>query len=163
MSLYEKMNELFVKKLNELEQEEVENAIKNLKGLNVLKCEIKLVNEKLYELIENCIQTKDIVVTVDINGEDDISANYYYKGKKIKAITEDKEIAGAKISMYDLLTLAKYQDNNIVKLPSILYGCTLHQCKSCDEADLDELHSIMSCETSCYDCDFYEENEIGTK
>ena len=163
MSLYEKMNELFVKKLNELEQEEVENAIKNLKGLNVLKCEIKLVNEKLYELIENCIQTKDIVVTVDINGEDDISANYYYKGKKIKAITEDKEIAGMKISMYDLLTLAKYQDNNLVKLPCTLYGCTLHQCKSCDETDLDELHSIMSCETSCYECDFYEENEIGTK
>ena len=109
----EKINELFIKKLNELEQEEVENAIKNLKGLNVLKCEIKLVNEKLYELIENCIQTKDIVVTVDINGEDDISANYYYKGKKIKAITEDKEFAGTKISMYDLLTLAKYQDNNV--------------------------------------------------
>ena len=159
----EKINELFIKKLNELEQEEVENAIKNLKGLNVLKCEIKLVNEKLYELIENCIQTKDIVITVDINGEDDISANYYYKGKKIKAVTEDKEIAGTKISMYDLLTLAKYQDNNIVKLPSIIYHCRFHQCKSCDEADLDELHSIMSCETSCYDCDFYEENEIGTK
>ena len=70
-------NELFVKKLNELEKKEVENAIKNLKGLNVLKCEIKLVNEKLYDLIENCIGTKDIVVTVDINGEDDISANYY--------------------------------------------------------------------------------------
>ena len=65
--------------------------------------------------------------------------------------------------MYDLLTLAKYQDNNVVKLPCTLYGCTLHQCKSCDETDLDELHSIMSCETSCYDCDFYEENEIGTK
>ena len=28
----EKINELFIKKLNELEQEEVENAIKNLKG-----------------------------------------------------------------------------------------------------------------------------------
>ena len=159
----EKINELFIKKLNELMLDEVENAIKNLKGLNVLKCEIKLVNEKLYDLIENCIGTKDIVITVDINGEDDISANYYYKGKKIKAITEDKEFAGRKISMYDLLTLAKYQDNNIVKLPSILYGCTLHQCKSCDKADLDELHSIMSCETSCYECDFYEENEIGTK
>ena len=159
----EKINELFIKKLNELEQKEVENAIKNLKGLNVLKCEIKLVNEKLYDLIENSIGTKDIVVTVDVNGEDDISANYYYKGKKIKAITEDKEIAGRKISMYDLLTLAKYQDNNLVKLPSTLYGCTLHQCKSCDSLDLDELHSIMSCETSCYECDFYEENEIGTK
>ena len=163
MSLYKKMNELFVKKLNELEKEEVENAIKNLKGLNVLKCEIKLVNEKLYDLIENCIQTKDIVVTVDINGEDDISANYYYKGKKIKAITEDKEFAGRKISMYDLLTLAKYQDNNLVKLPSTLYGCTLHQCKSCDSLDLDELNSIMACEHSCLDCDYYEENEIGTK
>ena len=159
----EKINELFVKKLNELEQKEVENAIKNLKGLNVLKCEIKLVNEKLYDLIENCIGTKDIVITVDINGEDDISANYYYKGKKIKAITEDKEFAGRKISMYDLLTLAKYQDNNLIKLPSTLYGCTLHQCKSCDKADLDELHSIMSCETSCYECDFYDENEIGMK
>ena len=157
----EKINELFVKKLNELEQKEVENAIKNLKGLNVLKCEIKLVNEKLYELIENCIQTKDIVITVDINGEDDISANYYYKGKKIKAITEDKEFAGKKISMYDLLTLAKYQDNNIVKLPCTLYGCTLHKCKSCDYTDLDELHSIMACEHSCLDCDYYEENEIG--
>ena len=163
MSLYEKMNELFIKKLNELEQEEVENAIKNLKGLNVLKCEIKLVNEKLYDLIENCIQTKDIVITVDINGEDDISANYYYKGKKIKAITEDKEFAGTKISMYDLLTLAKYQDTNLIKLPSTLYGCTLHHCKSCDKDDLDELHSIMSCETSCYECDFYEENEISMK
>ena len=159
----EKINELFVKKLNELEQKEVENAIKNLKGLNVLKCEIKLVNEKLYELIENSIGTKDIVITVNINGEDDISANYYYKGKKIKAITEDKEFAGRKISMYDLLTLAKYQDNNLVKLPSILYGCTLHQCKSCDKIDLDELNSIMACEHSCLDCDYYEENEIGTK
>ena len=159
----EKINELFIKKLNELMLDEVENAIKNLKGLNVLKCEIKLVNEKLYDLIENCIGTKNIVVTVDINGEDDISANYYYKGKKIKAITEDKEFAGRKISMYDLLTLAKYQDSNLVKLPSILYGCTLHQCKSCDKDDLDELHSIMSCEHSCLDCDYYEENEIGTK
>ena len=159
----EKINELFVKKLNELEKKEVENAIKNLKGLNVLKCEIKLVNEKLYDLIENCIQTKYIVVTVDINGEDDISANYYYKGKKIKAITEDKELAGKKISMYDLLILAKYQDNNLVKLPCTLYGCTLHQCKSCDEMDLSELNSIMSCETTCHECDFYEENEIGTK
>ena len=159
----EKINELFIKKLNELEQEEVENAIKNLKGLNVLKCEIKLVNEKLYDLIENCIGTKDIVITVDINGEDDISANYYYKGKKIKAITEDKEIAGTKISMYDLLTLAKYQDSNIVKLPSILYGCTLHQCKSCDKDDLDELNSIMACEHSCLDCDYYDEYEIGMK
>ena len=163
MSLYEKMNELFVKKLNELEQEEVENAIKNLKGLNVLKCEIKLVNEKLYDLIENCIGTKDIVITVDINGEDDISANYYYKGKKIKAITEDKEFAGRKISMYDLLTRAKYQDNNLVKLPSTLYGCTLHQCKSCDKIDLDELNSIMACEHSCLDCNYYEENEINLK
>ena len=159
----EKINELFVKKLNELEEEEIKSAIEKLKGCNVLKCEIKLVNEKLYELIENSIGTKDIVITVDINGEDDISANYYYKGKKIKAVTEDKELAGTKISMYDLLTLAKYQDNNLVKLPSTLYGCTLHQCKSCDEADLDELHSIMSCETSCYECDFYDENEIGTK
>ena len=159
----EKINELFIKKLNELEKEEVENAIKNLKGLNVLKCEIKLVNEKLYDLIENCIGTKDIVVTVDINGEDDISANYYYKGKKIKAVTEDKEFAGRKISMYDLLTLAKYQDNNIVKLPCTLYGCTLHQCKSCDKDDLDELNSIMACEHSCLDCDYYEENEIGLK
>ena len=159
----EKINELFVKKLNELMLDEVENAIKNLKGLNVLKCEIKLVNEKLYDLIENCIQTKDIVVTVDINGEDDISANYYYKGKKIKAVTEDKKFSGAKISMYDLLTLAKYQDSNIVKLPSIIYHCRFHQCKSCDKEDLDELHSIMSCETTCYNCDFYEENEIGTK
>ena len=159
----EKINELFIKKLNELEQEEVENAIKNLKGLNVLKCEIKLVNEKLYDLIENCIGTKDIVVTVDINGEDDISANYYYKGKKIKAVTEDKKFSGAKISMYDLLTLAKYQDNNIVKLPSILYECTLHQCKSCDKDDLDELNSIMACEHSCLDCDYYDEYEINLK
>ena len=161
MSLYEKINELFIKKLNELEKKEVENAIKNLKGLNVLKCEIKLVNEKLYELIENSIGTKDIVITVDINGEDDISANYYYKGKKIKAVTENKEIAGTKISIYDLLTLAKYQDNNLIKLPSILYGCTLHQCKSCDDTDLSELNSIMACEHSCLDCDYYEENEIG--
>ena len=163
MSLYKKMNELFVKKLNELEKEEVENAIKNLKGLNVLKCEIKLVNEKLYDLIENCIQTKDIVVTVDINGEDDISANYYYKGKKIKAITEDKKCSEKKISMYDLLTLAKYQDNNLVKLPSTLYGCTLHKCKSCDKDDLDELNSIMACEHSCLDCDYYDEYEINLK
>ena len=163
MSLYEKMNELFVKKLNELEKEEVENAIKNLKGLNVLKCEIKLVNEKLYELIENSIGTKDIVITVDINGEDDISANYYYKGKKIKAITEDKEFAGRKISMYDLLTLATYQDNNIVKLPCTVYECQLHQCKDCCKEELDELNSIMACEHSCLDCDYYEENEIGTK
>ena len=159
----EKINELFIKKLNELEKKEVENAIKNLKGLNVLKCEIKLVNEKLYDLIENCIGTKDIVITVDINGEDDISANYYYKGKKIKAITEDKEIAGTKISMYDLLTLAKYQDNNLVKLPSTLYGCTLHKCKSCDKDDLDELNSIMACEHSCLDCDYYDEYEINLK
>ena len=33
----------------------------------------------------------------------------------------------------------------------------------CDKDDLDELHSIMSCETTCYNCGFYEENEIGTK
>ena len=65
--------------------------------------------------------------------------------------------------MYDLLTLAKYQDNNLIKLPSILYGCTLHKCKSCDKDDLDELNSIMACEHSCLDCDYYEENEIGTK
>lgn len=159
----EKINELFIKKLNELEEEEIKSAIEKLKGCNVLKCEIKLVNEKLYSLIENSIGTKDIVITVDIKGEDDIKANYYYKGKKIKAITEDKKISGTKISMYDLLTLAKYQDSNIVKLPCTVYECGLHQCKSCNEADLDELHSIMSCETSCYDCDFYEENEIGMK
>ena len=65
--------------------------------------------------------------------------------------------------MYDLLTLAKHQDNNLVKLPSTLYGCTVHHCKSCDKGNLDELHSIMRCEHSCLDCDYYEENEIGTK
>ena len=88
---------------------------------------------------------------------------YFYKGKKIVAVSEDEDVAGTKISIYDLLTLAKYQDNNLIKLPSILYECTLHQCKSCDEMDLSELNSIMSCETSCYECDFYEETEIGTK
>ena len=157
----EKINELFIKKLNELEEEEIKSAIEKLKGCNVLKCEIKLVNEKLYSLIENCIGTKNIVITVNINGEDDIKANYYYKGKKIKAITDNEEVAGAKISMYDLLTLAKYQDSNIVKLPSIIYHCRFHKCKSCDKDDLDELNSIMACEHSCLDCDYYEENEIG--
>ena len=157
----EKINELFIKKLNELEQEEVENAIKNLKGLNVLKCEIKLVNEKLYSLIENCIGTKDFVITATLSGDGSLNINYFYKGKKIVAVSEDEDVAGTKISIYDLLTLAKYQDNNLVKLPSTLYGCTLHQCKDCYKEELDELNSIMACEHSCLDCDYYEENEIG--
>ena len=159
----EKINELFMKKLNELEEEEIKSAIEKLKGCNVLKAEIKLVNEKLYSLIENSIGTKDIVITVDINGEDDIKANYYYKGKKIKAITDDKKISGTKLSMCDLLTLAKYQDSNIVKLPCTIYHCNLHQCKGCDKEDLSELNSIMACEDVCDECDYYEENEIGLK
>ena len=160
----EKINELFVKKLNELILDEVNEVKEQLKNMNILTVEIKITNKKTYELINNTIGNSDnFVITATLSGDGSLNVNYFYKGKKIVAVSEDKDVAGTKISMYDLLTLAKYQDNNLVKLPSTLYGCTLHKCKSCDDTDLDELHSIMGCETTCYNCDFYEENEIGTK
>ena len=158
----EKINELFVKKLNELILDEVNEVKEQLKNMNILTVEIKITNKKTYELINNTIGNSDnFVITATLSGDGSLNVNYFYKGKKIVAVSEDKDIVGAKISMYDLLTLAKYQDNNLVKLPSTLYGCTLHKCKSCDDTDLDELNSIMACEHSCLDCDYYEENEIG--
>ena len=159
----EKMNELFIKKLNELILDEVNEVKEQLKNMNILTVEIKLVNEKLYSLIENCIGTKDFVITATLSGDGSLNVNYFYKGKKIVAVSEDEDVVGTKISIYDLLTLAKYQDNNLVKLPSTLYGCTLHKCKSCDKDDLDELNSIMSCEDVCDECDYYDEYEIGIK
>ena len=160
----EKINELFVRKLNELILDEVNEVKEQLKNMNILTVEIKITNKKTYELINNIIGNSDnFVITATLSGDGSLNVNYFYKGKKIVAVSEDEDIVNTKISMYDLLTLAKYQNNNIVKLPCTLYGCTLHQCKSCDETDLSELNYIMSCEISCYECDFYEENEIGMK
>ena len=160
----EKINELFIKKLNELILDEVNEVKEQLKNMNILTVEIKITNKKTYELINNTIVNSDnFVITATLSSDGSLNVNYFYKGKKIVAVSEDEDVAGTKISIYDLLTLAKYQDNNLIKLPSILYGCTLHKCKSCDKADLDELNSIMACEHSCLDCDYYEENEIGTK
>ena len=160
----EKINEFFIKKLNELILNEVNEIKKQLKNMNILTVEIKITNKKTYELINNTIGNSDnFVITATLSGDGSLNVNYFYKGKKIVAVSEDEDVVGTKISMYDLLTLAKYQDNNLVKLPCTLYGCTLHQCKSCDKDDLDELNSIMACEHSCLDCDYYDEYEIGTK
>ena len=160
----EKINELFVRKLNELILDEVNEVKEQLKNMNILTVEIKITNKKTYELINNIIGNSDnFVITATLSGDGSLNVNYFYKGKKIVAVSEDEDVAGTKISMYDLLTLAKYQNNNIVKLPCTVYECQLHQCKDCCKEELDELNSIMACEHSCLDCDYYEENEIGTK
>ena len=160
----EKINELFIKKLNELILDEVNEVKEQLKNMNILTVEIKITNKKTYELINNTIGNSDnFVITATLSGDGSLNVNYFYKGKKIVAVSEDEDVAGTKISMYDLLTLAKYQNNNIVKLPCTVYECQLHQCKDCCKEELDELNSIMACEHSCLDCDYYEENEIGTK
>ena len=158
----EKINELFIKKLNELILDEVNEVKEQLKNMNILTVEIKITNKKTYELINNTIGNSDnFVITATLSGDGSLNVNYFYKGKKIVAVSEDEDVAGTKISMYDLLTLAKYQNNNIVKLPCTVYECQLHQCKDCCKEELDELNSIMACEHSCLDCDYYEENEIG--
>ena len=158
----EKNNELFVRKLNELILDEVNEVKEQLKNMNILTVEIKITNKKTYELINNIIGNSDnFVITATLSGDGSLNVNYFYKGKKIVAVSEDEDAAGTKISMYDLLTLAKYQNNNIVKLPCTVYECQLHQCKDCCKEELDELNSIMACEHSCLDCDYYEENEIG--
>lgn len=158
----EKINELFVRKLNELILDEVNEVKEQLKNMNILTVEIKITNKKTYELINNIIGNSDnFVITATLSGDGSLNVNYFYKGKKIVAVSEDEDVAGTKISMYDLLTLAKYQNNNIVKLPCTVYECQLHQCKDCCKEELDELNSIMACEHSCLDCDYYEENEIG--
>ena len=158
----EKNNELFVRKLNELILDEVNEVKEQLKNMNILTVEIKITNKKTYELINNTIGNSDnFVITATLSGDGSLNVNYFYKGKKIVAVSEDEDVAGTKISMYDLLTLAKYQNNNIVKLPCTVYECQLHQCKDCCKEELDELNSIMACEHSCLDCDYYEENEIG--
>lgn len=158
----EKINELFVRKLNELILDEVNEVKEQLKNMNILTVEIKITNKKTYELINNIIGNSDnFVITATLSGDGSLNVNYFYKGKKIVVVSEDEDVTGTKISMYDLLTLAKYQNNNIVKLPCTVYECQLHQCKDCCKEELDELNSIMACEHSCLDCDYYEENEIG--
>ena len=143
----EKINELFVKKLNELILDEVNEVKEQLKNMNILTVEIKITNKKTYELINNTIgNSNNFVITATLSGDGSLNVNYFYKGKKIVAVTEDKNIVNTKISMCDLLTLAKYQDNNIVKLPCTVYECQLHQCKDCCKEELDELNSIMACE-----------------
>ena len=116
----EKINELFVKKLNELILDEVNEVKEQLKNMNILTVEIKITNKKTYELINNTIGNSDnFVITATLSGDGSLNVNYFYKGKKIVAVSEDENVAGTKISMYDLLTLAKYQDNNLVGIKSL--------------------------------------------
>lgn len=161
MNKNKEVNELFAKKLEELIMEEVEGVIEKLKGLNILDATVKLTSDKLYDLIKrNADGSDDFILTADLNSYSEIKVSYYYKNKKIQAVTTE-ESKDKKIDLLTLLQLCCLQDTNMPVVEFELYECKLHNIQSCDKDDLDELNSILSCEQPCEECDYYKHEEVN--
>ena len=161
MNKNKEFNELFAKRIEELIIEEVEGVVEKLKGLNILNATVKLTSDELYELIKrNVDNSDDFVLTVDINGDNEIKVNYYYKNKKIQAVTNEKS-EDKKIDVLTLLKLCALQDTNMPVTEFEIYECELHWVHGCNKDDLDELNSILSCKQPCEECDYYKHKEIN--
>lgn len=161
MNKNKEVNEVFAKKIEELIIKEVEGVVEKLKGLNILNVTVKLTSDELYELIKRNIDgSDDFVLTVDINANSEIKVNYYFKNKKIQAVTNEKS-EDKKIDVLTLLKLCALQDTNMPVTEFEIYECELHWVHSCNKDDLDELNSILSCEQPCEECDHYKHEEVN--
>ena len=161
MNKNKEFNELFAKRIEELIIEEVEGVVEKLKGLNILDATVKLTSDELYELIKrNVDNSDDFVLTVDINANSEIKVNYYFKNKKIQAVTNEKS-EDKKIDVLTLLKLCVLQQTNLPTTEFELYSCELHGLSTCDPSELDELNSILSCKQPCNECQYYKYEEIN--
>lgn len=161
MNKNKEFNELFSKKLEELITKEVEGVIEKLKGLNILDATVKLTSDELYELIKrNANNSDDFVLTVDINGDNEIKVSYYYKNKKIQAVTKE-ESKDKKLDVLTLLQLCCLQDTNIPVVEFELYECTLHGLQGVNKDEIDELNSILNCKSRCCECEHYKHENIN--
>lgn len=161
MNKNKEFNELFAKRIEELIIEEVESVIEKLKGLNILKATVKLTSDELYELIKRNIDgSDDFVLTVDLNANSEIKVNYYFKNKRIQAVTTEKS-EDKKIDVLTLLELCVLQDTNMPVTEFEIYECELHGLEGTNKDDLDELNSILSCEQPCEECDYYKHEEVN--
>ncbi len=161
MNKNKEFNELFAKRIEELIIEEVESVIEKLKGLNILKATVKLTSDELYELIKrNVDNSDDFVLTVDLNANSEIKVNYYFKNKRIQAVTTEKS-EDKKIDVLTLLELCVLQDTNMPVTEFEIYECELHGLEGTNKDDLDELNSILSCEQPCEECDYYKHEEVN--
>ena len=150
------------KRIEELIIEEVEGVVEKLKGLNILNATVKLTSDELYELIKrNVDNSDDFILTVDINGDNEIKVSYYYKNKKIQAVTNEKS-EDKKIDVLTLLKLCCLQNTNMPVTEFEIYECKKHELYSCNKDELDELKSILSCESPCCnECQHYNEEEVN--
>lgn len=161
MNKNKEVNEVFAKKLEELIIKEVEGVVEKLKGLNMLNATVKLTSDELYELIKrNANNSDDFILTVDINANSEIKVTYYYKNKKIQAVTTE-ESKDKKIDVLTLLQLCCLQDTNIPVVEFELYECTLHGLQGVNKDEIDELNSILSCKQPCSECDYYEHENVN--
>ena len=160
MNKNKEFNELFAKKLEELIIKEVEGVVEKLKGLNILNATVKLTSDELYDLIKrNADNSDDFILTADINANSEIKVTYYYKNKKIQAVTNEENTGT--IDVLTLLQLSSLQQTNMPVVEFELYECKLHNIQSCDKDEIDELNSILSCEQSCEECDYYKHEEVN--
>ena len=156
MNKNKEFNELFAKRIEELIIEEVEGVVEKLKGLNILNATVKLTSDELYELIKrNVDDSDDFILTVDINGDNEIKVSYYYKNKKIQAVTNNSR-EDKKIDVLTLLKLCCLQNTNMPTTEFKQYSCELHGLSTCDPSELDELNSILSCKQPCNECQYYK-------
>lgn len=161
MNKNKEFNELFAKRIEELIIEEVEGVVEKLKGLNILNASVKLTSDKLYDLIKRNIDgSDDFILTADLNSYSEIKVSYYYKNKKIQAVTnnpsEDK-----KIDLLTLLQLCVLQDTNLPTTEFELYECTLHGLQGVNKDEIDELNSILNCKSRCCECEHYKHENIN--
>ena len=161
MNKNKEVNEVFAKKLEELIIKEVEGVVEKLKGLNILNATVKLTSDELYDLIKrNANNSDDFVLTVDLNANSEIKVTYYYKNKKIQAVTNE-ESKDKKLDVLTLLQLCCLQQTNMPVVEFELYECKLHGLQGCSKDEIDELNSILSCKQPCSECDYYNEEEVN--
>lgn len=160
MNKNKEFNELFAKRIEELIIKEVEGVVEKLKGLNILNATIKLTSDELYELIKrNVDNSDDFILTVDLNSYNEIKVSYYYKNKKIQAVTKEENTGT--IDVLTLLQLSSLQQTNMPVVEFELYECKLHGLQGCSKDEIDELNSILSCKQPCSECDYYEHENVN--
>ena len=141
--------------------EEVKKKVEKLKGLDVLEVTLKLTSKDLYEYIDTNIgDSENFVLLAKINGNYQIEVLYYYKGKLIRAITQEGN--EGIIDVYTLLRICLLQNTNTPSVEFTIYKCGLHGKETLDPSKLSELNSLLSCECeSCESCKYYEKEEVN--
>ena len=161
MNKNKEVNEVFAKKLEELIIKEVEGVVEKLKGLNILDATVKLTSDELYELIKRNIDgSDDFILTVDLNSYNEIKVSYYYKNKKIQAVTKEENTGT--IDVLTLLQLCVLQQTNMPVVEFELYECGKYGLKTCNRDEMDELKNILNCKSKCCEeCEHYKNEYVN--